>query len=140
MDYSTYAAAYAAGKAIGTFFAGCLLGLIPLIVGIVKKRDGTGVTLMLICGALGWVSPLLSLLTAVIGGIVLGCMKANKPEEQQEPEEQPEPMVQVKPEIPKIQSPEKKGWICPKCGLLHDLNMEDCFHCHTPKSQATKFI
>lgn len=127
-DYSTYAAAYAFGRTVGVFFVGCLFGLFPLIAAAVKKRTGTGVTWMLTCGALAWGSPLVSLIAAVISGIVLCCMKPPKPQE---------PVV---PENPKIHVPEKGGWICPTCGLVHDKEIEICFHCRTPKSQATKFI
>lgn len=70
-------AAYNLGYLFGTFAAGCIFGLFPLIVAILKKRAKVGAALMAICGLLGFIHPVLSVALAIVSGIVLCFKKKN---------------------------------------------------------------
>lgn len=69
--------AYELGYLAGTFLGGCLCGLFPLIVSIMKKRTNIGVILAIACGLLGLMSPVVSLAVGVISGIALLFAKKN---------------------------------------------------------------
>lgn len=63
--------AYVFGSILGMFVAGALPGILPLIVAIIKKRAMAGVILMILCGVVGFIQPILSLAWAVVSAIVL---------------------------------------------------------------------
>ena len=63
--------AYDLGLLFGTFTAGCICGLFPLIVSLIKKRALCGLILMVISGILSFIHPVLSIATAVVSGIAL---------------------------------------------------------------------
>lgn len=69
--------AYNLGYLFGTFAAGCIFGLFPLIVAILKKCPKVGGVLMVVCGLLGFIHPVLSVALAIVSGIVL-CFKKKK--------------------------------------------------------------
>lgn len=95
--------AYMAGVIIGQFVIGCVFGLFPLIVGIVKKRSGAGILWMLVCGVCAFVHALLTLAVAIVSGIVLICQpKKTAPAapEATETMETPESEETILPEVP----------------------------------------
>ena len=69
--------AYNVGLMIGYFAAGCICGLFPLFVAIIKKRAKLGVVLMLACGAVSFIHPIVSIALAVVSGIALCFMRKN---------------------------------------------------------------
>lgn len=69
--------AYSLGYLFGKFVAGCICGLLPVIISIIKKRVMLGIVLMVICGLAGFIQPVISVAVAVVSGIVLCFMKKN---------------------------------------------------------------
>lgn len=67
--------AYSLGVLFGKFFAGCICGLFPLIVAIIKKRVLIGVVLTVVCGLLSFIHPIISVAAAAVSGIVLCIMR-----------------------------------------------------------------
>jgi len=70
--------AYELGALFGRFMFGCICGLFPLIVAIVKKHAVVGVCLLVACGLLSFLHPVASLAVAVVSGIVLLVIYAKK--------------------------------------------------------------
>lgn len=66
---------YELGFLFGTFTGGCLCGLFPLIIAILKRRTTIGVILLIACGLLSFISSVVSLAFAVISGIALFFVK-----------------------------------------------------------------
>lgn len=56
---------------LGFFIGGCIWGLIPLIIGIVKKRWWIGLICLILCGVTAWLSSILPFIVAIISGIIL---------------------------------------------------------------------
>lgn len=61
---------YMMGAFFGKFIAGALFGLIPLIVFFVKRRWGLGVLSPIVCGLMGFINPLVSIVVCVILTVV----------------------------------------------------------------------
>ena len=67
---------YAESAFLGFFIGGCIWGLIPLIVGICKKKAGIGLGLMALCGVTAFLSSILPFWVAIISGISLLFVKS----------------------------------------------------------------
>ena len=65
---------YSIGFYAGYLLAGCIVGLFPLIVGIVKKCAPAGIILLIVCGLVASVQPVLSFVISIVSGIILCCI------------------------------------------------------------------
>ena len=68
-------ASYMIGFYSGKFFAGALIGgIIPFIVFAVKKRWGLGFLGLLVCGLVGFIHPIASIVVGIL--FLIGSIKA----------------------------------------------------------------
>lgn len=69
--------AYTIAYNLGFILLGCVIGLFPLVAGIVKKRVFLGIILLLICGFSSYVSPFAPIIISVVSGLVV-CFLSKK--------------------------------------------------------------
>lgn len=68
---------YSLGVICGKFFAGAVLGLFPFIVALIKKRIPLAVILLIACGLVSFIHPILSIAVSIVSGIILCFMRKN---------------------------------------------------------------
>lgn len=73
---------YMGAALFGLFLGGCIWGLIPLIIGICKKRWGLGLLFMVLCGVSAWFAGGAPFVLGILTGFcLLGMRDKNEPPE-----------------------------------------------------------
>lgn len=70
---------YGMGVNLGYFFAGALCGIIPMIIAFIKYYKRLGIIIPILCGGLGFIHPIASVICAAVFLILILVLRSQRP-------------------------------------------------------------
>lgn len=108
---------------MGFLIGGCIWGMIPLIIGLCKKRGGLGILFMAISAVCALIDSSLPSIAAIVSGVIILCI----------PRKESDAKAQTSQQKIVINSSElantSNSWVCSKCKTPNMENVGTCQKC-----------